>query len=74
MDWFCYRLGYQPFDLCDVVGMSADHLRAFQYRKPDPVPDLWGAYLALIPCVVLAVGLIVAPYLDGPAIRLCTLP
>jgi len=52
--------------------MSVDHLRAFQYRKPEPAPELWGGYLALIPCVALAVGLIVAPYL-GPALRICTL-
>lgn len=52
--------------------MKAPHLRAFQFRKPDPVPDLYGGYLALIPCVALAVGLIVAPYL-GPALRICTL-
>ena len=53
--------------------MSADHLRAFQYRKPEPVPDLWGAYLALIPCVVLAVLMLMGPWVTAPALRICTL-
>jgi len=41
----------------------------FRFRRIDPP---YGGYLALIPCVALAVGVIVGPYL-GPALRMCTL-
>jgi hypothetical protein len=53
--------------------MKAPHLRAFQFRKPDPVPDLYGGYLALIPCVALAVLMFAAPWVSGTELRMCTL-
>lgn len=56
--------------LCDVVG---DVTRGVPFRKIDRPPGLYGGYLALIPCVALAVGMLVAPYLSGPGLRMCSL-
>lgn len=53
--------------------MKAPHLRAYQFRKVEPVPGIWGGVLALIPCVTLAVLLLVGPYVTGPVLRMCTL-